>query len=335
MQDDRAGDAGRFARLPALRYRGHCNLSPGPAERSGLRARRGQPDRLPDQVGRRSAALPVQPHAPMQPRRDGPGGRRRHVGRHGLARLHDGRPEHGDRLRRGRASTGTPATPRARATRSTSTPASCRPDQSRRPDRDCNADDCADLQRRRPLPTPTATASSTRRTSSSASPTATTTTATATSTTSRAGTSTTTRTTRRPRLHLRPRQQPDEAGAAQTDNGIERRGICPKCRLLPVKAGAGGARPHRRPRPGLAVRRRCRRRRDRLDDRRPRLLLLHVAGGRLPLEPRRRDGRVLERLRLHRPPGRNVLPARPARQRPGLQLHGLGVVPGAGGPRTR
>ena len=114
--------------------------------------------------------------------------------------------------------------------------------------------------------------------------------------------------------------------AAQANNGVRGAGICPKCLLLPVKAGAEAL--------------------DRTDDlaqawlfaadagvghrlghRRPRLLDLHAPGGREHLAARRGDGRGLERLQLHRPPGRHVVAARVARQR------GRGQRPGCAASR--
>jgi len=100
-----------------------------------------------------------------------------------------------------------------------------------------------------------------------------------------------------------------EQAAAQTNNALAGAGVCPDCRLLPIKAGAEAL--------------------DRTDDLAQawmyaadmnadvlvsttadlRLLDLHERGGRLRLAAWHRDGRGLQRLQLDRPPGRHVPPA--------------------------
>ena len=115
--------------------------------------------------------------------------------------------------------------------------------------------------------------------------------------------------------------------AAQTNNGIGEAGVCPGCMVMPIKAGAEAL--------------------DRTDDLAQAWLYaadmhvdvlvsvtadlgysdVHAPGGELLLAPRRRDGPGVERLRLDRPPGRDVLAARAAGQRHRLQRAGLSIVP--------
>ena len=103
---------------------------------------------------------------------------------------------------------------------------------------------------------------STPRTSSSRFSDGTTTTATATSTTSPAGTSTTPERPGDGGLRVRPRQRPDEAGGgADRTTAIGGAGHLPALPRAADQGGRRGARPHRRPRPGVAVRGRHRARR--------------------------------------------------------------------------
>lgn len=137
------------------------------------------------------------------------------------------------------------------------------------------------------------------------------------------------------RFRVRPRERPDGAGGRRDR---QRRGVgrdLPPMHGPADQGGRRGARPHRRPRPGVALRRGHRRRRGRLDHRRPRLFDLHARGGRASLGEGRGDGRVLQRLQLHRPPGRDVPPARAPRERPGLEHAGARCRTGIGRDRQR
>ena len=183
---------------------------------------------------RRRAALPLLVHAPVHPGRHRRGGRRGHVGRQGLARLHDRAGHTVIAYIEGGINWRNAAEELANKVflNAGELPAPDHPGQRRR---SLNARDYAD--------TPDSERQRDRRSRGHHRPllrTASTTTTTATPTTSRAGTSTTTRTTRRPstRSTTTPTTSMRQA-AAQTNNGARRRpGSARSAGCLPIKAGA-------------------------------------------------------------------------------------------------